>query len=140
MIRTRRSARLSDDYLELVKAFPLRPLRKESDHAAALDILRKLAVRQDQQLSTGEKDYLEALTLFVEEYEDSRHRIDLSALKPLDVLKHLIEESGMKSADLARLLGSQPAVSLVLAGKRELSKAQIRRLARHFHVEPGLFL
>jgi len=138
--KTRQRAKVRDDYLALVKGFPLRPIRNGRDHAEALVVLRKLAVRRDEDLSDGELDYVEGLTRFVEDYEQAHHRIDLSRLKPLDVLKHLMEESGMEPADLARLLGSQPIASLVLAGKRELSKAHIRKLAARFHVDVGLFL
>lgn len=140
MTKTRRATRIRDDYLALVKGFPLRPIRGEPEHEEALAVLRRLAVRPDEDLSDGELDYLEALTRFVEDYEESRHRIDRSRLTPLEVLRHLMKESGMAPAGLARLLKSQPAASLILAGKRQLSKAHIRKLADHFHVDAGLFL
>ena len=45
----------------------------------------------------------------------------------------------MTVADLGRVLGNKTAASLVLSGKRQLSKSHIRRLAARFKVEPGLF-
>ena len=42
--------------------------------------------------------------------------------------------------DLGRLLGNRPLGSLILNGKRELSKAHIRKLAEHFAVDPGALL
>ena len=46
----------------------------------------------------------------------------------------------MTPGALAKLLGcSQPLVSLILAGKRELSKANVKKLARHFKLDAGYF-
>jgi HTH-type transcriptional regulator/antitoxin HigA len=56
------------------------------------------------------------------------------------MLKYLMQESGMTQADLARLLGNRAVASLILSGKRELSKTHIRKLAGHFRVSPALFL
>ncbi len=46
----------------------------------------------------------------------------------------------MNVSDLGKVLGNKTAASLVLSGKRELSKAHIRKLAARFKVDPGLFL
>lgn len=49
--------------------------------------------------------------------------------------------TGMNTADLGRLLGGGTGLaSLIVNGKRELSKANIRKLAEHFHVSPALFI
>ncbi len=60
---------------------------------------------------------------------------------PLEMLKYLMAEHTLNNAGLARLLdiGSGHA-SLILAGKRGLSKANIRILAEHFSVNPSVFL
>jgi antitoxin component HigA of HigAB toxin-antitoxin module len=40
-----------------------------------------------------------------------------------------------------KLLGiSQPQASLILSGKRELSKANVKRLAAHFKLDAACFL
>ena len=42
---------------------------------------------------------------------------------------------------LAKLLGrSQPLVSLLLSGKRDLSKENVKKLAAHFKLDAGYFL
>jgi HTH-type transcriptional regulator / antitoxin HigA len=51
-----------------------------------------------------------------------------------------MEQNDMNTADLGKILGNKTAASLVLSGKREMSKGHIRRLAARFKVEPGLFL
>jgi antitoxin component HigA of HigAB toxin-antitoxin module len=45
----------------------------------------------------------------------------------------------MKQVDLARIVGSQSAAAMLLSGQRQPSKAQIRKLAERFKVDPMLF-
>jgi antitoxin component HigA of HigAB toxin-antitoxin module len=52
-----------------------------------------------------------------------------------------MDQQGMNTTDLGKLLGSGPGqASLILNGKRELSKTNIRTLAERFKVSPALFL
>jgi len=129
-----------DAYMELVREFPLRPIRTEAEYDAAIRLVNGLAVHDEGTLGQGRQDYLEALTRFVEDYEDRKHRIDTSTLGPLDLLRHLTDERRMSVSDLGRLIGSKGVASEVLGGKRGLSKSQIGKLARYFGVNPGLFL
>ena len=43
----------------------------------------------------------------------------------------------MTASDLGRLLGNRTLGAAILAGRRNLSKAHIKKLAEHFKVEPG---
>jgi HTH-type transcriptional regulator/antitoxin HigA len=130
---------LKDSYFDLVRQFPLVPIRSESGYDAAIAFLNTLAIRGEDSLDEGEQAYLDALTQFVEDYEESHHRIEVSDLKPLDALKYLMKENDMTPADLGRLLGNRSLASQILHGKRSLSKTHIRILASRFKVEPGLF-
>jgi len=139
--RGRRTAReLGDDYLELVRRFPLRPVRSERDYNAALAVLDELAVRPEGSLSRGERDYLDTLTLLVEAYDEQQLSTEAGALAPLDALKYLMEQSGTTQKQLGELLGNRALASLILNRHRALSKTHIRILSGHFKVEPGLFL
>ena len=131
---------VKDTYLELVKRFPLVPIKNETHYDEAVAFLKKLAIRDEGTLDTGEAAYLDALTLFVEDYQNKRHRIETRQMTPLEAVKYLMEESQMKPADLGRILGNRSLASQILKGHRELSKAHIVALANHFHVGPGLFL
>lgn len=57
----------------------------------------------------------------------------------VDALKFLMEQRGMKQADL-RDIGSQGVVSEILNGKRALNVRQIRLLAERFSVSPATFI
>lgn len=135
-----RAPRLPADYIALVREFPLRPIRTRRAYKTATAIADRLAVRVEGTLSQGEQDYLDTLTLLIEAYDDEHFAIETRNLKPLDVLKYLMDQAGMITADLGRLLGNKPLASLILNGHRALSKTHIRILSDYFKVEPGLFL
>jgi HTH-type transcriptional regulator/antitoxin HigA len=127
-----------DDYLALVQRLPLRPLRTVAEYNAAAKLLDTMVLRQD--LSDGEKDYVEALSVFIEDF-DRRHNVfDTSGRTPLDMLRHLMEANDWDVTALGALLGSKGVASEVLRGKRSLSKSHIFKLAERFNVDPGLFL
>ena len=127
-----------DHFLDLVRQFPLRPIRNKATYRAAAAMLDQLVLRDD--LDSGATDYMESLTLLVEDYDRRHNAFDTHRRTPVDMLRHLMEANDLKSADLAALLGGKGRVSEVLGGKRELSKGQIYKLAERFKVEPGLFL
>lgn len=125
-----------EDYLELVRRLPLRPVRTKTQHGAAMRLIRELGGRED--LTQGQADYLTMLARAVEDYESRQPGSLRGTSTPLEILTHIMEERGVTQAALARLIG-RSAASDVLRGKRELSKMHIRTLAKHFQVSPALF-
>ena len=98
-----------------------------------------LAIRGEDGLDQDELDYLDVLTNLVEAY-DEQHCPVVEEGTPLDRLKSLLEHSGMSTADLGRLLGSSGLASQLVLGRRQLSKAHIRILSRHFKLDANYFL
>ena len=91
------------------------------------------------ELSQDQTDYLEALTLFVHEYE--QQFVSAPELNPVELLKHLVEENDLSVGDLAQLLGiDQSHASRLLSGDRKITPERAKRLGEHFGVRPGLFL
>ncbi|MGB7158861.1 MAG: helix-turn-helix domain-containing protein [Tepidisphaeraceae bacterium] len=126
-------------YLALVKRFPLRPIRTARELDAATAILDRMFGAAG--LSREEDDYVQVLAGLVEKYEDEHDPVDLSNVTPAELLRHLMDENDMKSADLAELLEvGASAVSMILSGKREISKANAKRLAERFKADVSLFL
>jgi HTH-type transcriptional regulator/antitoxin HigA len=132
-----RARKVDGSYLALIRRFPLRPIRNESELDAAIAVIDDLAVRDH--LDSGESDYLDVLSDLVERYEDKHHPIgDVSAG---EMLAYLIDQSGVKQVELARATGiAESTLSEVLRGKRQLTRGQIVKLADHFRVGPALFL
>jgi len=58
-----------DLYLDLVRAFPLRPLRSAEDHDRAIATVDALSDRRPE-LRPEEHDYLIVLALLIERYEE----------------------------------------------------------------------
>jgi HTH-type transcriptional regulator / antitoxin HigA len=141
MSLTKPNRRASDRYFDLVRSFPLRPIRSESELDKATAVLTRLAKSTpEHKMSAGERDYVEALSVLIQRFEQGRRDTALPRLTPIDRLKLLMEETGMNVNDVGHVIGSQPNASLILHGKRSMSKGQILRLARHFGVSPALFM
>jgi len=125
-----------DVYFELVQAFPLRPIRTDTELAAAIKVIDSLLDKEA--LSNPERDYLDVLSDLVEKYETEAH--PMAPVSDAAMLRHLLEAKEVPQAEVARATGiDESTLSLVLAGKRNLSRAHIGKLARYFGVEPGAF-
>ena len=90
--------------------------------------------------NTEQQDYLDVLTEFVDEYDQSK-KIRWRKISGLESLKYLLEENGMSAADLSRILStSRNLGAMILRGERRLTLAHVRTLAKHFCVSADLFL
>jgi HTH-type transcriptional regulator/antitoxin HigA len=56
------------------------------------------------------------------------------------MVSFLMEERGLKQADLAELIGSRAQVSGIVTGKRAISKSHAKKLAAFFKVSTDLFI
>jgi antitoxin component HigA of HigAB toxin-antitoxin module len=132
----------SDDYFDLVRRFPLRAIRSQAECNAANDILQELMERAEGAgLSTGQREYAEALNQLIGVWEDKHFPMEHAFKTPIALLKSLMDDQAMSTSDLGELLGSgKGQASMILNGKRELSKANIRVLAARFKVNAGAFL
>src|SRR5437899_6952002 len=84
----RRPSKALDGYLDLVRQFPLRPIRSETELDRAIAMINSLLDRD--QLSPAEEDYLDVLGDLVERYEDHAHPIpDVS---DEEMLRFLIDQ------------------------------------------------
>jgi HTH-type transcriptional regulator / antitoxin HigA len=128
-----------DQYAALIRKFPPRPLHTLRDYNVAVAVMNKLAVKDEESLTADEADYLDALATFVEKY-DREHYPAPSESTPLERLRYLVDESGISASDLGRILGNRGLGSILLTGRRELSKSQIRTLATHFKISPAYFI
>jgi len=80
---------------------------------------------------------IELLTLLIERYEEEHYA--LPSASPIDVLRFLLAQHGLRQRDIAPDLGGESVVSEVLSGKRKLNAAHIEQLSKRFHVSPAVF-
>jgi HTH-type transcriptional regulator/antitoxin HigA len=138
--KTRRDHGVSDDYLELIKRFPLAPIRGERHFKEAVGMIDELSIIDEEKLTAGQADYLLVLSDLVERYED-RHFQEKGAFGDgVQALAYLMEQRGMSASDLGRLLGSRSLGSAILRRERELSKGHVVKLARYFGISTDLLL
>lgn len=134
---TNHNAKMPGRFADLVAMMPPRAIHDDVQYRDVLETIDAVLARP--RLTKGQAEYVETWAVLVEAYEQAHHAIDDDAT-PVEVLQHLLDESGMSASDLGRLLGNRSLGSAILTGRRELSKAHIRTLAEHFKVEPGLFM
>lgn len=106
----------------------IRPIRTDADHEAALREIEALW-GVDEASEAGER--LDVLVTLAEAYEHRRWPI--TPLDPIEAIEAAMAMNGHSRADLAALIG-QPRATEVLARKRALSLAMIRKIASAWHV------
>ena len=130
--------RVTARYFELVRRFPLLPIRNDRELDQAMVVINELL--DQERLDSAESDYLDVLSDLVGRYEDETHAIDTSDLSDAEMLSHLIEAKSVSQADVSRDTGiAESTISEVLSSKRQLSRGHIATLAGYFSVKPGVF-
>jgi HTH-type transcriptional regulator / antitoxin HigA len=88
--------------------------------------------------SRHEAEAIELLTLLVERYE--REHYAIPAADPASVVRFLIEKQNLRQCDLIPQFGSESAVSMFLAGQRNLTLEQVRKLSARFNLPADVFV
>jgi HTH-type transcriptional regulator / antitoxin HigA len=126
-----------DLYLELVKEFPLRPIRTDDDLGRAIAMIDRLSDRDS--LAPEEDDYMDVLCGLVELYETENDPEPM--VSAADMLRHLIEAKGVNQTQVASATGvNESTISEILTGKRAISRKVMRTFADYFRVDPAVFI
>lgn len=115
------------------------PIRNERDYARMQALMNQLLdlVGDDEDYPLA--DLLDVVGMLVAQYEDE-NTPGLESAKPLEVLKFLMEQHGLKQSDLRKEIGTQGVVSEILSGNRSINARQAKALAKRFGVSPVVFL
>ena len=108
---------------------------EEFDRMAAL--LEELTI-PERELTREEDALASLLEKLVIAYDDEHY--PLPDVPPHRMVRFLMEQRGLKQADLVPVLGSRAQVSDLVNGKRGISKNQVKKLAEYFKVSPELFI
>jgi HTH-type transcriptional regulator / antitoxin HigA len=107
----------------------IRPIKTGRDYRNALKEIEKL---WDAKPNSPREDRLDVLVTLVEAYEQKHYRIEPP--DPVEAVKFRMEQLGLKSADLAKILGGRSRASEVLNKKRKLTVEMMRSLRKHLGV------
>jgi HTH-type transcriptional regulator/antitoxin HigA len=88
--------------------------------------------------SRSEKEAIELLSLLVERYEDEHWPI--TAVDPISLVRYLIKQGKLTQRDLIPEFGTESAVSMFLAGQRNLTVEQIQKLCARFKLTSDAFI
>ena len=114
------------EYSRLLTRISPKVIHSEKENETYTQALYELDQR-GAKLTRAERELAELLTLLIEDFESKRY--ELPRAKPLEVLRFLMDQHGLKQKDLADVFGARSIVSEVLSGKRKLNKDHIERLS-----------
>jgi HTH-type transcriptional regulator/antitoxin HigA len=107
----------------------IRPVNSEQAYDEAVERIETLWGAES---GTLEGDELDVLLTLVRVYEKENHPVPPPT--PIEAIRFLMDQRGMKQADLVPYIGSRSKVSEVLGGKRTLSLSMIRSLHTHLGI------
>lgn len=120
----------------LARVLP-RVIATGDEHARILAEVENLMDKGE--LRTAEEDaVLDLMVQLVKNYEAEHH--PLPDPSPHEMLTYLMEQRGLKQADLIPIFKSSGYVSDVINRKRAISRSHAKQLAGFFHVSASLFL
>ena len=120
----------------LAKVLP-RVITSTQEHERLLAEVENLVDKGEHR--TAEEDAaLELMVRLIQNYEEEHH--PLPNPSPEEMLVYLMEQRGLKQADLLPIFKSRGYISDVINGKRAISKAHARQLAGFFKVSADLFI
>ena len=109
----------------------VRPIQTEDDYRAMLAEVSQL-VDLDPPLDSPQGIRLDVLATLLEAYE--RKHYPIAAPDPIEAIKFRMEQQGLTARDLQPMIGRLNRVYEVLAGRRPLTLAMVRRL----HAQLGI--
>lgn len=124
------------DPVEMIAHGAPRVIHNDAELEAYTDALFRLTALENP--SRDEVEAIELLTLLVERYEQEHYPIP--AADPVSVLRFLIKQQNLTQRDLIPQFGSESAVSMFLAGQRNLTIEQVRKLSTRFKLPADVFI
>lgn len=129
--------RIAKRYQALCELVPLKPILRKAEYEAAIEHLNRLLDAGGANPSHPLAGLVELLGEVIHSYE--KRQAPIPEAEARDVLRYLMDEHGLKQADLAEI-ASQGTISDILAGRRGVSKALAKKLAERFQVSALVFL
>lgn len=112
-------------------------IKTQRDYDAAIV---RLSALMDEEIAPGssKESELDLLALIIESYE--RNKVEPVVPDPIEAILFRMDQLGLKKVDLVPYMGSLPKVSEVLARKRPLNLAMIRKLHQGLGIPADILL
>ncbi len=120
----------------LAKSLPI-IIETEEQNDRMLEIAEDL-ISKGEKLTSEETELLKLLGHLIQEFEQKYYKPEDAT--PREVLIELMAANELRQADIVHIFGSKGITSEVVNGKREISKANAKALAKFFHVSADVFL
>lgn len=122
-------------FAELLDFFEPRPIENDAQYWATQEVIDALLSKQ--LLSEDEHAYLHLLSLLLEAYDEEQDTVP--ELRGVELIRALLEESGLKQKDLIPIFKHESTVSSIFNGRRALTANHINELADFFSLPHHLF-
>ena len=131
------------NYIDLLNQDRIIPkiIETHQEYEQFLAVAERLIFKK--QTRTPEETVLfRLLVKLIEDYEEETYNLkEWSETSPHELLQHLMEARGMKQVDLVGILSSSKGlVSSIVNGKRQISKAQAKKLGEIFNISASVFI
>lgn len=112
-------------------------IETEEENDRMLAEVEKLMAKGEN-ISPEEDALLRLMATLIQDFEEKFYQPKEAT--PLEILHHLMDARDLKQSDLLEVFGSKGIASEVINGKRNISKAQAKALAKFFKVSVDLFI
>ncbi|MBL7004486.1 MAG: helix-turn-helix domain-containing protein [Gammaproteobacteria bacterium] len=120
-------------------------IKTEKDYAEALETIEHLFTEAKDENNDPLNDLIDIISRAIEEYELSQesivnfHKDANNINQEISVLRVLIEQHNLTLSAFKDEIGSKSLVSMILNGKRNLTKEHIAKLSERFNLSPAIF-
>jgi HTH-type transcriptional regulator/antitoxin HigA len=127
------------------KATKILHIETQNDFEDALELIEHLFTQAKDSADDPLNDFINMISNAIEEYESKQEDIINFTKKANNisqessVLRVLISQHMLTLSDFKNEIGSKSLVSMILSGKRNLTKAHIAKLAKRFDLSPAIF-
>ena len=126
---------LAANYAALLSEVRPEVIHDQEQNQACIRRLEELTSKKS--VTRAEEKLIELLAVLIEDFEAREYPVPEAG--PLDIIRHLMEAHQLRQKDMVDIFGTESIVSDVLNGKRDLTKAHIKKLSARFGVSPAVF-
>src|SRR5208283_2579747 len=126
---------LAANYAALLSEVRPEVIHDQEQNQACIRRLEELTSKKS--VTRAEEKLIELLAVLIEDFEAREYPVPEAG--PLDIIRHLMDAHRLRQKDLVDIFGTESIVSDVLNGKRDLTKAHIKKLSARFGVSPAVF-